>query len=156
MLAKITQFFESFILEESPQVSPQQRLNLAVAALMVEMLHADGEVTEQEQQRLQKILVGRYQLSHTQFNELTQLANEELEQATDYYQFTSLINENFDRIQRNKMIEQLWEIAFADGEVDSLEEHYLRKIADLLFVPHSEFIKAKLRVTEKLAKNKIN
>lgn len=154
MLAKITLFFESFILEESPQASPQQRLNLAVAALMVEMLHADGEVTEQEQQRLQKILVGRYQLSQTQFNELTQLANDELEQATDYYQFTSLINENFDRIQRNKMIEQLWEIAFADGEVDSLEEHYLRKIADLLFVPHSEFIKAKLRVAERVAKNK--
>lgn len=149
MLAKITTFFERFILVESENVDPQQALNLAVAALLVEMLHADGDVDPKEQQNLHKILLEQYNLSTQQINELTQLATEELHLATDYYQFTSLINEHFERTQKVKIIEQLWQIAFADGKVDSHEEHYLRKIADLIFVPHSEFIKAKLRVSER-------
>ena len=153
MLARITTFFESFILVESEQVDPQDALNLAVAALLVEMLHADGEADENEQQHLHKILKQQYHLTTEQISELTELATEELHQATDYYQFTSLINTHFDQSKKIKIVEQLWQIAFADGKVDSLEEHYLRKIADLIFVPHSEFIKAKLRVSERTKKD---
>lgn len=146
MLKKITVFFEQFILVEEETVDPQHALNLAVAALLIEMGRMDNQFADEEKAKLNQILKQQYGISEGEIKELTALAEEELQDAVDYYQFTSLINQNFGRQEKVAMIEQLWKIAYSDGKVDSHEDHYLRKIADLLFVPHSEFIKAKLRV----------
>ena len=146
MLKKISVFFEQFILVEQETVDPQHALNLAVAALLIEMGRMDNQFADEERSKLNQILNQQYGITEQEINQLTQLAEEELKDAVDYYQFTSLINQNFGREEKVAMIEQLWKIAYSDGKVDSHEEHYLRKIADLLFVPHSEFIKAKLRI----------
>jgi len=82
---------------------------------------------------------------------LLQLAEEEIWKATGYYEFTSLINKGFTYEQKVKVIEHLWEVAFADAELDKYEEHMVRKIADLIHVEHKDFIDAKLRVKKKLS-----
>jgi uncharacterized tellurite resistance protein B-like protein len=77
---------------------------------------------------------------------LLALADQQRKQATDYFQFTSLINKEYSVEQKVGLIESLWKIAFVDGVLDIDEEYLVRKIANLLYVPHSAFIMAKNRV----------
>lgn len=74
------------------------------------------------------------------------LAEQQRKQATDYFQFTSLINKGYSLEQKIGLIESLWKIAFIDGVLDMNEEYLVRKIADLLYVPHTAFIMAKNRI----------
>jgi uncharacterized tellurite resistance protein B-like protein len=73
------------------------------------------------------------------------MAEEERSESTDYYQFTSLINGNYTLEQKVCLVELLWRIAYANENLHQYEEHLVRKIADLLYVPHSAFIAAKFR-----------
>ena len=74
------------------------------------------------------------------------LAEKEAGAATDCYQFTSQINLAFSSAQKVKLIEHLWRVAYGDGTLHKYEEHLIRKLADLLHVPHEGFIATKLRV----------
>ena len=147
MLKKITHFFEKqFSIEATSEADRQHQLNLAVAALLTEVAAADNEISEAEKNQVKQLLREQLKLPEDEIEELQSMSLKELEQATDYYQFTSLIKDNLDAAQRLEIIEQLWQIALADGRIDHHEEHFIRKIADLLFVPHSAYIKAKLKV----------
>ena len=147
MLKKITVFFEQFIEVSSvDETTSEHSLNLAIAAVLLEMTTMDNQVSAVEIDQVRVILKQELEITEEEIETLTQLTKEELDNATDYYQFTSLINEHFEMPQKRRIIEYLWRVANADGRIDHHEEHYLRKIADLLFVPHSEFIKAKLKV----------
>jgi len=147
MLTKIKLFFEqSFVIET---VSPQQQrhsLNLSVAAIMLEMVISDNQIKPAELEQLQQLLEQQLDLDDSEIAQVTQLAEQELSDSTDYYQFTAMINQHFGRAQKLEIIKGLWQIAYADGEIDRFEEHYLRKVAALLHLPHSDFIKAKLSV----------
>jgi len=147
MLKTIKQFFEE-LAPKAVQTEQQKQhaLHLAVSVLLVEMCRMDGKVSESEISQLHQLLEKQFQLSQQEKNEITELANQELDNSTDYYQFTSVINEHFDHPQKIKMIEYLWQVAYVDGKVDSHEEHYLRKIQSLLHVSHADFIKTKLKV----------
>ena len=90
---------------------------------------------------------------HTQGNRqacdtLMALAAEEARLATDYFQFTSLINKNFSAGQKVQVVEYLWQVAYADGQLDAHEQHFMRKIADLLYVSHADYVAAKQRARD--------
>lgn len=144
MLQSIKRFFEQLAPKnEQTEQQKQHALHLAVSVLLVEMTRMDGQVCEQEKRHLNEVLDQQFQLSTQEKQELTDLASETLNDATDYYQFTSVINEHFEHPQKVQMIEQLWQVAFVDGKLDAHEEHYLRKIHSLLHVSHSDFMKTK-------------
>jgi uncharacterized tellurite resistance protein B-like protein len=152
MIKQFKQFFEKHL---SPAVgadepADEQRLQLAAAALLVEMTRADGELHATEQQAVERAIARRFQLSPAQTEELIQLAESEIDDATCYHRFTSLINQHYSKAQKAELVEMLWEVAFADAEMEKYEEHLLRKLSDLLYVPHAEFIRAKLKVKERL------
>ncbi len=67
------------------------------------------------------------------------------------YEFTRLLNEQLSREERIRIVEMLWRVAFVDSVIDKYEEYYIRKIADLLYVSHRDYIKAKHRVSEQIA-----
>lgn len=147
MLNKIKSYFDQFINQPAESEEAQAHaLNLAVASIMLEMTAIDDQVTSAEIEQLNLTLEEQLGLSKSEISDLNHLARRELNNSVDYHQFTSLINRHFDMTKKCDIVEHLWKIAYADGKVDSHEEHFLRKIADLLFVPHSQFIKAKLRV----------
>jgi uncharacterized tellurite resistance protein B-like protein len=79
--------------------------------------------------------------------ELLRCAERERADSTDYYQFTSLINGEYDGARKAELIELMWRIAYADDALHRYEEHLIRKIAELLYVPHSAFIAAKHRAS---------
>ncbi len=89
-----------------------------------------------------------FELSAQECDALVRLAEEELDGTVSYFEFTRLINEQFTMRQKAHIVELLWKVAFSDAKIDKYEEHYVRKIADLLYVPHREFIAAKHRAED--------
>lgn len=146
MLSSICNFFDSF-LKPSAQDSTgarQHKVQLACAALLLELGTADQHLDENEQQVLLDILSSTFALKDQELQQLQTLAEQEKRSATSLYQFTTLINENYDYEQKVKLLQQLWQVAYADGRLDRYEEHLIRKITELLYLSHGDFIRAKL------------
>ena len=145
MLKKIKEFFEQNISLET-EVDIEHRLKLATAALMIEIMKQDGETKIEEVESVKKSLQTKFELTKKEIDELFTLAREESKQSVDLYQFTSLIREHFSQEKKIKTIEYLWTVAYADNHLDAHEEHLIRRIADLLYVSHQDFMKAKHKV----------
>lgn len=129
--------------KESPEAL-QQRLNLATAAILVETAQADFEQDKREQQLMQELLCESLSLPREEVQALVQQAQARVEQATSLYEFTRLINDNFDAAAKSSLILAMWRVAYADGNLDKYEEALIRQVADLTYVPHSEYIRCKL------------
>jgi uncharacterized tellurite resistance protein B-like protein len=146
MLNQIKLFFEQHLALSAPSETPEEKLQLATVALFLEMMQMDDRVEVKEQNIILSLINQNFSITTEQSTSLLQLAEQQRTQATDYYQFTSLINKEYSQEQKVRLIESLWKIAFIDGILDIQEEYLVRKIADLLYVPHSAFIIAKNRV----------
>jgi uncharacterized tellurite resistance protein B-like protein len=138
MVVTVKKFFEKYIkpFPEKPGDVSGHSLQLATAALLIEMMRADAEVSEEERGMVMKTVMALFHLTEDESHALLRLAEERIRKATGYYEF----------------IEYLWEIAFADTSLDKHEEHMVRKIADLIYVEHKDFIEAKLRMKKKLSR----
>jgi uncharacterized tellurite resistance protein B-like protein len=146
MLTSISSFFDSLLKpgkNESPKHSVD-RLHLASAALLVELANADEQMDEKEEQVLLRILETKLQLDKATLQNLWKLAHDEQRGATSLYQFTSLINEAYGYAEKVQLLHHMWEVAYADGRIDRFEEHLIRKVADLLYLTHGDFIRTKL------------
>lgn len=145
MLNKISAFFERHL---QPAGGPsshfsQEQKQLAVAALLIEVAMADHVFNEHELQSLQKLLQQKFSINNEQIHELIELAKEESSEATSLHQFTRLVHEHCDEQKKFELLVSMWELALADQIVDKHEEYIIRKVADLIYVPHTEFIRAK-------------
>lgn len=149
MLNQIKLFFEQHI-ALPPAKSNEENLQIACAALLIEMMHMDDQVQNEEQESIVRRLESLFGLSPEQTNDLIQLADEQRKAATDYFQFTQLINREFSAEQKIKLVESLWRVAYADGDLSMYEEYLVRKISDLVGVSHTEFILSKNRVKAEL------
>ena len=144
MLTKLQKFFDLYLNKDiKAEIPLQRRLQMASAALMVEMLHVDEQVTTEEDEKLRLLLAQRFNLDSSEIEALIDLAHNEKHEATDYYQFTSLLNNHYSQQQKIDLVEDLWQLAYADHELDKYEEHLLRRLAELLHVPHQDYIRTK-------------
>ena len=150
MILRIKQFFESHLIITSTSTveDVDHKLKLTCAILMLEMMHVDEHIDKTEEEIIKNNLQQQFSLTESETDELLTLAHEEKMDATDYYKFTSLINEHYSQEQKVKLVEQLWQVAYADNVIDRFEEHLVRKLAELLHVPHKHFIQAKHRASE--------
>ena len=122
----------------------------ACVALLLETSMADEILDESELMALKNTLQKDFQINEDEIDELINLAKENVEDSTSLYEFTRDINDNFDAAERVKLIESMWKIAYADGNIDKYEEHIIRKVSNLIYVAHSDFIKAKLSAKEQI------
>jgi len=147
MLTKIKSFFENnFSVDKALAVPLEHQLNLAAAALLIEMVLQDDHINGKEVAEVKKLLTAHFDISETEVDSLYALAEEEKHRATDYHQFTKLIAKHYTQPQKIQLIESLWRVAFADQELDKYEEHMVRRISDLIHVSHKDFIQARHRV----------
>ena len=145
MLSKLSSFFERHLQPAggaSPSLSFAQK-QLAVAALLIEVATADHVMDGTELNALINLLERKFSLPHEQLLELADLAKTEAAEATSLYQFTQLINNECTASEKFELIKGMWEIAYADNQLDKYEEYVIRKVADLIHVSHSDFIRAK-------------
>ena len=129
--------------EQSEQ--PQDSLELAVCALLLELSMADNAVDETEISASQQAMAALFGLSHEAVEEITVIAKQRRNDSADIYSFTKLITEHYDAEQRRQFIYKMWLVAYADGELDKYEDSLIRKVAELIYVPHSVFIQTKLQ-----------
>ncbi|GAB3475142.1 tellurite resistance TerB family protein [Marinomonas epiphytica] len=115
----------------------------AVAALLVEVMMADHQIDENELLQIKRLLKEVTELG-ANIDALIESAKQGVDEANDLYQFTKVVNEQADHEQKFRLLKGLWLVAMSDGHVDSYEDHRIRRISELLFMPHSEFIQAKL------------
>ena len=121
----------------------------AVAALLLEVMIADDEIHPDEERKAKEAIRSVSDLGED-IDQLFTEVKAEIREATDAYQFTKVINETASIEQKLELLKCLWRVAFADGDLDAYEDHRIRKISELLFMPHSEFIQTKLAVQKEL------
>ena len=122
----------------------EQSLRLAVAMLLLDVARADTEITAEERRVARQVLERFFPMPSDQAQALVVAAQHEAEHATSLYPFTRLINRECDLEERAQIVGMLWRVSSADGRIDAHEEHLVRKVADLLYVPHARLIQAKL------------
>lgn len=144
MLKSIRDFFDKY-LAGAETGRPAHTIELAAAALLVEVARLDPRAGDEVRAAVLAAVREQCHLSEEEAAALAAAAEEEARQATDYYQFTSLINRAFSPADKERLIERMWRVAYADAQLAAHELHLLRKIAGLLHVPESRYIAAKLR-----------
>ena len=112
------------------------------------MMRMDNKLKDEERQAIASTLQTQFNLGREQIETLMALAEQESREASDYYQFTSLINKHCDLAQKVQIIENLWHVAMIDGHLDAHELHLMRKLADLLYIGHADYVAAKQRARE--------
>ncbi len=147
MIKKITQFLSSVLAIEPEEL--QQDYRVAIVALLFEVSYADHEVNEQEANAIEHTLMKLLCVDKAQADQLMEIAEQECQASNSVYDFTSQLAD-LDQATRIQLIEAMWEIAYADQHLDSIEEAIIRRVAKLLYVDHSEFIRTKLKVKKQL------
>jgi uncharacterized tellurite resistance protein B-like protein len=147
VLRSIKQFFDRHILEleRGQDADPQHELRVATAALLFEVMRSDRAIKEQERNAVVHSVQAHFDLTAEETDTLLSLAEAEAAQATDYFQFTTLINAHFSAEKKEQIVENLWRVALADHELDRFERTLVNKIADLLHVPRAAQIAARDR-----------
>lgn len=119
--------------------------NLAIAALLCEVSAADSQSTKEEIEAEQNMLVNLLSITAIEAQQLLTEAREKSKQSVSLYDFTSQLRE-LPRSQRFELVKAMWTIAYADGVLDPIEESIIRKVAELIYLDHKEFVRAKLEV----------
>lgn len=135
---------KSYFLDKSSDDPKTNTVALASAVLMLEISMTDDNFQLEEQQTIHKLLAEKFSLSPEEVEELSTLAHHEFKQASSIYDFVTVLNQNLSPSDKNNIIYNLWQIAYADSVIHKYEEYTIRKIADLLYVEHKDYIKAKL------------
>ena len=143
MFTKLTDFFQTLSQTAPERNSDKISLEIACTVLLCEVMRADGNLAEEEHQELIQLITSQFNLSISDAQNIITQSIKLSENATDFYQFTTKVNEHYTIEERMKIVELLWQLAYADGELASIEKHIIRKIADLLHLRHSEYIQTK-------------
>lgn len=141
MIKKLLSFFQ-----QEEEKSNSHKPDLAAAALLVEIMNADHEISAQEAESIKQILFDTLFLTHEVADELLATAKNTVHDANDLFQFTEVINSHYSYEEKVALIESLWKVAYSDQQLDKYEEHMVRRIADLLYVAHSDFIQTRNRI----------
>jgi len=145
MLNKLNEFLAAIMGPTSVDSRPEHTLQLATAVLLIEVMQADAESTDQEQAAILKILKKRFHLADAEVTQLTELGHRTANTANDFHQFTALINRELEMSEKIRIIEYMWQVAYADRQISAHEDHLMRKIAGLFYVAHGDYIAAKMR-----------
>jgi uncharacterized tellurite resistance protein B-like protein len=151
MFSTLKNLFDSFT-AGSPQQSPadhEQALRLAAAVLLVEAMRADAQLHPDERQAIQAALGKRLGSSDQQeLATLIEQAEAQAHSASDCFYFTSRLNDHCSQADKIALVEAMWDVAYANRELDAGEIHVISKVAGLLHVTHGEYIAAKMRAKE--------
>ena len=122
----------------------EHSLRLAAAAILIETAAMDDHFDEAERDEIAGILAETFSLDPSETAELIAASQEVRQRAIDVHQFTQVINESCTRDQKNRLMEAIWQVIFADGRLDAHEDYFAHKLARLIHIDHKDFITAKL------------
>lgn len=151
MLASLRRFFDSLLPSAEADPALEHTLQLATAVLLVEVMRSDASFGATERVAVFAALREQFVLTAGEVTALVDMAEEAARDAHDLHAFTSKLNAQLDPPQKARIVQYLWQVAYADGHLDGHEQHVMRKIADLLYVSHGDYIAAKMRAKDAMA-----
>jgi uncharacterized tellurite resistance protein B-like protein len=131
---------------ESQEQDDTERLQVATCIILIEVAKSDDEFSSIEKATLKAILKKKFEISAEAAEELMEIASKKREESVDLWQFTNLINQNYTKEEKIKIVESAWRVIYADKKLDGYEDHFVHKLAKLLQLDHSELIEAKLKI----------
>ncbi|RKY94263.1 MAG: hypothetical protein DRQ01_02775 [Ignavibacteriae bacterium] len=135
---------------EKREENQHKKLQVATAALFIEMAKADGNFSDEERERVIHIMQNTFNLDEDCVHELIELSEKKLEESISVYEFTSIVNNHFSRDEKLELLEDLWKIVYVDDKLDKYEDRLVKVIGGLINVDHKDIINAKLLVKENL------
>ena len=130
--------------EEEIEDEKISSLDKACSALLIEVAYADKIFDESEINSLRESLKETYDIDEQIIDELISEAKKTVDESTSLYEYTRVVNDEFNYSDKLELLSRIWKLAFADGNLDKYEDHLIRKISDLIHISHSDFIKIKL------------
>jgi len=127
------------------QADREERLNIAVCVLLLEVAASDYHFTPQEEETLTQILQEQFHIPGEEIKEIMSTAQDHRANSVDLWEYTHLINKNYSLEEKKKLVEMFWKIIYADGKLDQYEDYMVHKLADLLLLSHDDLIAAKLK-----------
>ena len=121
----------------------EHTLRVATAVLLIEVMRADFIVQPAERQKLRQLIAQQFELSAAELDALLEQAEMDADRMVSIQHVTRLMNQHYDHAMKRRVIQMMWQLVYADGDKDHYEEHLIRQVSDLLYVPHSEFIQAR-------------
>jgi len=146
ILSKIFQSSEP----QSSNFDQEHALRVATATLLVEVSRADFVEQQSELDRMRRLMAQQFSLNEAELDELMFQAQESAEKLVSIQHITRLLNQNFDAPMKLRVIEMMWQVIYADGIKDHYEEHLIRQVCELLYVPHSKFIQARHKAEQSI------
>jgi len=135
---------------QSPLFDQEYALRISTATLLIEVCRADFEEQESELDRMRHLMAQQFSLNETELDELMLQARESADKLVGLQQITRLLNEQFDASMKIRVVEMMWQVVYADGDKHHYEEHLIRQVSELLYVPHSMFIQARHKAEESI------
>lgn len=146
MFAALKNFLDDLAPAPSGHFSPGEPTpRLAAAVLLMEVMRAEGGITDTERAVAARALREELRLPDPDMEALLRSAERESLAAYDYFRFTNVLDEQLDHPRKIALVEAMWRVAYADLHLDPRENAVIAKVADLLHVSHGEYIAAKLR-----------
>lgn len=143
MLDRLKELFQPEQFQNQRAALGEADRRLACAALLIEVAVIDNEFDGTELAELKTILVKQFDIPSDEIDALVTMAQAESADSTSMYQFTQAINRHFSPEEKFELVTGMWRIAYADGDLDKYEEYIVRKVSDLIHLPHGDFIRAK-------------
>jgi uncharacterized tellurite resistance protein B-like protein len=129
-------------------------IQVATAALLIEVAKIDNEFSDEEHAEIVSILKSQFGISDYEVEKLLELSEKEIQKQLDLYHFTSQINENFDVDDKIKIIEMVWRVIYTDKKLDGHEDFMIHRFARLLRLDHKKLIDAKLKIKKEILSGK--
>ena len=145
MIDNLFELFKKLI--DVPDDEPQDdnAIVLAAVSLMLEVARSDSGGEQVEHAVIRSILSSEFNVEIGLIDSLFEAGVEKVEDAIDLFQFTQLINDQYNREQKEALVYAMWRVALADGKVQAIEDHIIRRVAGLIHVAHGDFIRLKLK-----------
>jgi len=144
MLKKLKDLFAAD--ETASDDAADDKLKLSLAALLVEMARADFDQTDDENAEIGRMLAEHFSMSEAEALELLNAAEVATDDAVCLHDFTRTLHNALSLDEKLKVIELLWRLAYSDDELNKYEDHLIRKVADLMYVPVSDVVRLKNEV----------
>ena len=129
----------------SQEQDESERIQMATCVILLEVARSDDEFSSIEKATIAAIFKKDFELSEEATEEMMEIAKRKREESIDIWEFTHLINENYSKEEKKKIVEAAWKVIYADDRLHSYEDHFVHKLAKLLQLRHSDLIEAKLK-----------
>jgi uncharacterized tellurite resistance protein B-like protein len=130
----------------------ENKLQVATAALFVEIATADGDFSGDERNRIINILQKEFNLTDQCVDDLIKLSEESVKDSISVYEFTSVLNDHFNRDEKIQLLNNLWNLVYTDGKLNKYEDRLIKIIGSTLNLDHKDIINSKLLVKQELRK----